>query len=426
MTSREYFDLLDGIKGGQSYFITGPAGTGKTHLMKAIYNSLKNDGEKIVLTSTTGSNALNLGGVTIHKLTGISIHTNKAYIGFMKTSFLYSGIKKRMQNIDIIVIDEVSMLRSDQFELIDELLKQVSGNQKPFGGKTLIFTGDFYQIPPVVRSWEKNKTQWLFDCQAWKDANIKNICLTKIHRQLDSRFSNFLNDIRVGIWKPEDKEIVKECESREVSDDSTTFFSTNEECEIRNKKKMDELPGEEKTYIAKVTGKRNKKYAHEKEAIVKDVIAKYELHLKVGADVIVVANDVNSRYANGTQGVVQELGEKYVIIKTNDDKLLRITPFVWKKVDIKNKVLAKFEQIPLLLSYALTIHKAQGMTLEKAVVDCKNIFACGQLYVAVSRVKKLENLKMLNFHEKQIMVSKDVTDFYARLERQMRNKSETF
>jgi hypothetical protein len=91
---------------------------------------------------------------------------------------------------------------------------------------------------------------------------------------------------------------------------------------------MDELPGEEKTYIAKVTGKRNKKYAHEKEAIVKDVIAKYELHLKVGADVIVVANDVNSRYANGTQGVVQELGEKYVIIKTNDDKLLRITPFV--------------------------------------------------------------------------------------------------
>jgi DNA replication protein DnaC len=153
MDSKQFLQLLDDItKKKQSLFITGPAGVGKTHLLTAIYNSLKARGEKIVLTSTTGISALNLGGITIHKLMGLQNHSDMGYIGFMKSSFLFRGISMRMTKVDYIIIDEVSMLRADTFELINEILKQVTQSNKPFGGKVMIFTGDFYQIPPVVKS----------------------------------------------------------------------------------------------------------------------------------------------------------------------------------------------------------------------------------------------------------------------------------
>jgi DNA replication protein DnaC len=153
MTDNQFLELIKLItKKKQSIFITGPAGVGKTHLLKAIYNTLKAGGEKIVLTSTTGINALNLGGITVHKLMGMQTRTDLNYIRFMKSSFLFKGIAQRMTKIDYIIIDEVSMLRADQLELINAILKDATKTDKPFGGKVMIFTGDFYQIPPVVKS----------------------------------------------------------------------------------------------------------------------------------------------------------------------------------------------------------------------------------------------------------------------------------
>ncbi|GHU51344.1 hypothetical protein FACS189459_6910 [Bacilli bacterium] len=152
MLKEEFNTLLTDIKNGQSYFITGAAGVGKTHLVKQIYNELLKEGCHIALTSTTGTNAIVLGGMTIHKFMGMTIHTNPNYIKFMKSSFLFSGIRKRLAKYDIIVIDEVSMLRADQFELICNILKEACDQNKQFGGKTLIFTGDFYQIPPVIKN----------------------------------------------------------------------------------------------------------------------------------------------------------------------------------------------------------------------------------------------------------------------------------
>jgi nucleoside-triphosphatase THEP1 len=151
--------LIQDIKSGQSFFITGPAGVGKTYLLKAIHERLKKDENGVILTSTTGINALNLGGITVHKLFGLQNRTDKGYIGFMKSSFLFSGIRQRLTHVDTIIIDEVSMLRADTFELINEILRQATGNDKPFGGKVMIFTGDFFQIPPVIKSWEKNQSQ---------------------------------------------------------------------------------------------------------------------------------------------------------------------------------------------------------------------------------------------------------------------------
>jgi DNA replication protein DnaC len=146
---KEIFNLV--LK-NQSVFITGAAGVGKTHMIRELFNELKEKGHNVALTSTTGTNAMVLGGMTIHKFMGLTIHTNPNYIKFMKSSFLFTGIKKRLAKFDIIVIDEISMLRGDQFELICAILKEAGDPTKDFGGKTMIFTGDFYQIPPVVKS----------------------------------------------------------------------------------------------------------------------------------------------------------------------------------------------------------------------------------------------------------------------------------
>lgn len=418
MTDKQFLELIDLItKKKQSIFITGPAGVGKTHLLKAIYNTLKSRGEKIVLTSTTGINALNLGGITIHKLMGMQTRTDLNYIRFMKSSFLFKGITQRMTKIDYIIIDEVSMLRADQLELINAILKDATKVDKPFGGKVMIFTGDFYQIPPVVKSWEKKQNQWLFTSPTWINANIKTIHLTDVYRQSDKNFVKFLNDVRTGKWNPKTAQILEQCVNRKMPKDTTVFFSTNEECDEYNKKRLAEIPGKEYTFIADVKGKRNKKFAHDKVAIVRDCIAKEILKLKVNTRVICICNDKKGRYMNGSVGYVTECcdekGKQYVSVKFEGrNDIIKLKRYNWVKLSLQGKRVANMKQIPLLPSYALTIHKSQGMTLDAAIIDCKNIFACGQLYVALSRVRNIENLKVINFDKKQIIVSSEVKQYY--------------
>jgi nucleoside-triphosphatase THEP1 len=163
-------DLIDkiikGCKKNKCFFVTGPAGVGKTHLVKKVYEKLKTQGVNVVLSSTTGINALNLGGITVHKLFGLTNRSDMGYIGYMRSSFLFRGISIRLNQIDVIIIDEVSMLRADTLELINAILQKALNNTKPFGGKSIIFTGDFYQIAPVVKSYETKKTQWIFETPA--------------------------------------------------------------------------------------------------------------------------------------------------------------------------------------------------------------------------------------------------------------------
>ncbi|MDR0545562.1 MAG: AAA family ATPase [Mycoplasmataceae bacterium] len=401
----------------QSLFITGPAGVGKTYLLKKIYEKLKAENKKIVLTSTTGINALNLGGITIHKLMGLQNRSDKGYIGFMKSSFLFRGITKRMTKVDYIIIDEVSMLRADTFELINEILKQTTKCDKPFGGKVLIFTGDFYQLEPVVKSWEK-KEQWLFDSPSWKSANIKTIQLTKVYRQTDESFIKFLNSIRTGHWDESAKKILTKCKNNKVNEDVTHFFATNDKCEKYNMERLNTIPGKMYSFQAEIKGKRNKKYKHDKIAIVRDCLAREILNLKVGARVICLINDKKQRYMNGSTGTVVGCDQANYIVSVRFDhnnEVIKLRRYVWCRLGFDGRPKAKFKQVPLLPAYALTIHKSQGLTLDSAIIDCEGIFACGQLYVALSRVRNLKNLKVINFNPQQIKVSNQVKQFYQQL-----------
>lgn len=167
------------------------------------------------------------------------------------------------------------MLRADQFELIDKLFKDIFKNDKPFGGLTMIFTGDFFQIPPVVKSWEKNKDQWLFESKTWLDAHIKVLNLTEIHRQLDPAFQALLNNVRKGVWNKTIEKTIEKCKENNLPDTTTKFFSTNDECEECNVRNLEELPGKYSIYQATVVARRDK---IAKAAMINDVIAKETLN----------------------------------------------------------------------------------------------------------------------------------------------------
>ncbi|MDR2829254.1 MAG: hypothetical protein LBV48_01485, partial [Mycoplasmataceae bacterium] len=230
-------------------------------------------------------------------------------------------------------------------------------------------------------------------------------------------FINFLQDIRVGNLTKKDETIITKCEKNNLPDNTTIFFSTNEECDEWNKAKLKKLKGKEYIYEAEIHGKRNKKFAHDKETIARDCIAKQTLKLKVGARVIGVINEKNGKFVNGSTGIVTECvnekGNRYVEVLFDGNKEpVVIRQHLWIKKNLKGRKVATMKQMPIIPAYALTIHKSQGLTLESAIVDCKNIFVSGQLYVALSRVKTMEGLKIINFHKSQILVNQDVKDFY--------------
>lgn len=412
--------IIDCIDNKQSVLITGPAGSGKTYTVKEIFEYYKKQNKNIVLTSTTGITALNIGGITTHKLFGLTNRSDIGYINYMKSNFLFSGIKKRLEKVEIIIIDEISMLRADTFVLINEILKQTCDPNEIFGGKTIIFSGDFFQIPPVIKTWEKEKNQWIFQSDVWKNANIKVFDLKEIFRQKDEEFIELLNNIRIGKWNIDIENKILACEKHDLGPDVTHFFATNDECDNWNKQKISELEGESVIFEATIKGKRNKKYANDKISIKKDCIAKEKLELKINTKVIAIINDKNNRFVNGSIGIVKNMtnikGKVCVeVLFDGQDKSIVLNRFKWEKLNFNGKVVSSFYQIPLIPSYAITFHKSQGLTLDEAIIDCKNIFTCGQLYVALSRVRTYKKLKVLNFHKSQIIVNENVLDFYSKI-----------
>ena len=397
----------------QSVFLTGSAGVGKTTLLQTLKDELNSIDMNAVLTSTTGLSAFNLGGVTIHKFMGINIQKDVSYLKYFRHSFQFTALKKRLAKFSVIIIDEISMLRADQFSLIDQTLKLACDNDLPFGGKVMVFAGDFYQIPPVVLQTEIQKNQWIFTSEPWLTSNIKVYKLVHVHRQNDSDFINSLDEIKRGITNtPNVKKLLAKCKKRIPNENDTVFFATNEECDEFNKKKLNELPGKAITYTAKITGKKK---AYNKEALKRECIAKESLTLTVGAKVIIIFNDPNNRFVNGTKATVSKLEEHRIFVKIEGNpKQIPLRRHTWTKVNYYGKKLASFSQIPVIPAYGLTIHKSQGMTLDSIVIDCKNIFTYGQLYVGMSRVIAAENMTLINFDASKAITSQAVKNYYRK------------
>lgn len=375
----------------KNIFITGKAGTGKSLLLQYFKQKSK---KRLVVTAPTGVAALNVGGQTIHSLFRIPpefLHPSKSIRLDYKTIFL-------LKNIDTVVIDEISMVRADLMDAIDRVLRQARGYNIPFGGVQMVLFGDPYQLPPVVSDPELHKYfadnhggYYFFNAHVWKDTQLEIHELTNIFRQKDEKFKDILNAIRVGDVTDD---LLFTLNNRVVEIPETgiiTLSTTNASVAEINHRELEKLPGEIHEYRALVTG--NLEYS----AFPTDEILK----LKKGAQVMLIKNDKNKRWVNGTIGVIESLSDNEV--KVNIDGITYSVPKeTWSKIlyyynqvekKVEEEVVSSFTQFPLKLAWAVTIHKSQGQTYGTVAVDMGNgAFAHGQTYVALSRCTNLEGL----------------------------------
>ncbi len=388
-------------------FITGCGGTGKSYLVKKIHADLETKFyRRCNITSTTGVSASLINGVTLHSLLGIRLGTG-SYEALYKMITENKKILSRWKALDVLVIDEVSMLNIDLFEKLELLARTIRGSELPFGGVQLVLIADFLQLPPV------KDDKFIFESPIWEKVIEKTIYLTEIMRQSDPLFQRILNNVRIGVIDDEVREVLQ---SREIVYDSPTgvqpmlMYSTNHQVDKANKKYYDRLESKEYTY--------NIKYKWHKKIIYKD---KYlnnlrfenELKLKIGCQVMYLTNNLDNLF-NGTIGIIKDFidGIPQVLFSNGIETI--ITP---ETLDVEemDELIMSYTQIPLKLAFAASIHKSQGSTISIARINLKNIFECGQFYVAISRVKDLNGLYLRNLNFNLIKTHPKAMEFYKNL-----------
>lgn len=405
-------------KSKENIFISGKAGTGKSFLLKLFTKGTK---KRHLIVAPTGIAALNVGGVTIHSAFG--------YDNLMLGNELtYIKLKKEKMDvlkfIDALIIDEVSMVRADMLDKIDYILKRICGNNKLFGGKQIIAFGDLFQLPPIVNGNElkflKDKYDdiYFFNAEAYKNGQFKYIELTINHRQNgDNAFFEILNKIRIGqVGFQEINLLNNRYTNGEDLRRVLKLFPKKENVEYINSMELSKIPAKEYQYEADVEFASNSDLT---KVIENTFPISTTLLLKVGALVMMVKNDINQRWVNGTLGIVSYLDQNKIKV-TIDSKEYDVQRESFENKEaryIDGKIeyitVLRVKQFPIVLAYAITIHKSQGMTYKTIACDLKHTFESGQSYVALSRCSSLDGLHLLSkITGQEIKVSPVIKSFY--------------
>lgn len=413
-----YLKILTLLKNGENVFLTGFAGTGKSYILNKLKEYFK---KKLTITSTTGIAAVNVKGQTLHSWAGVGLCRNTVYNTVEK-------IKKRptqyrqIMNCKILAVDEISMLNIEAFEYINEVLREVRECNDPFGGIQVFFIGDFFQLPPVEKEGEIR--HYCFDSPVWDKLGLKNVVLKKNYRQNEENFITALAHMRENCLEVEDIELLKtRCVENEDAD-ILHIFSTNEEANKYNFAKFNMIDEPVKLFYAEDGVYRGSKLVTEGftesenyilEIFSKNCRAEKEIALKLGARVMLLVNmDFNKGLINGACGVIQGFNQDTISIKFDNGIVSNIPKHKFEYY-YNERIVAERMQYPLKLAYGITIHKSQGMTLDRLVVDCARIFERGQSYVAMSRVKTLEGLYLKNFEPEKVLVDNRVAEFYENI-----------
>ena len=423
--------VIEAINQRKNIFVTGSAGTGKSYLLNFIKKNYSH--LNIEFTASTGIAAVNIEGSTIHSWAGIGL-ANLPIDDIISNllSFRGSKARKRIIKAKILAIDEISMISAGLLEILDVVFRNIRNHNAPMGGIQMLLFGDFLQLPPVFKggasiynnaplSDSVKFSEFCFESPIWQELKLETIYLDRVFRQSNENFIKLLQNVRNGIVSEEDRAILLSRVANYNFDDHlikpTILTTHNSKAEDINNKETTKIKSPEYIFEAKFSGSEDKINLLRKNCLAKDL-----LRLKTGSQVMMIKNSMQKDgISNGSLGVIRDFSSRknYPIVEFANQKIVKIAPDVWtiERFDIDNKEFvaeASMEQIPLIPSWAITIHKSQGLTLDKAYCDLSDIFSAGQIYVALSRVRNIEDLYIKAININKIVANKTVIDFYQK------------
>lgn len=386
---------------GESVLLTGPAGAGKTYVLNQFIKLARSEGKHVSVTATTGLAATHLGGTTIHSWSGIGI-SDEIEPGFGDN--VSKTRREIIEKTDVLIIDEVSMLHDFRLDMVDQVCRIVRKRDEPFGGIQVIMSGDFFQLPPINRG-DSRAGGFVVNSNVWQEIDPVICYLEEQHRQEDGELLGILNAMRAGELKRGHAETLLSRVGVEPETDElmTELHTVNVDVDRLNDEKLALIEGDEVFYTQATTGSKN--YV---ESLQRSVLAPATLRVKKGALVMAVKNSLDKKYVNGSLGTVVDFepGTEYPVVEFKSGKVVTMSPDTWELRD-GDKKRASISQIPLRLAWAITVHKSQGMTLDAARIDLRKAFVEGMGYVALSRVKNLNNLYLSGINQMALRVSED-------------------
>ncbi len=401
---------LKTILRGENVFITGEAGAGKSFLIKEFMKQKSK--KEYPLLSSTGISAVLIGGRTFHSFFGLGIMEGGVH-KTVERALKDKRVIKRLQKASGIIIDEVSMLNGETLEAAEIITRKARDFELlPWGGLQVIAVGDFLQLPPVNTS--KSKKSWAFNHPIWEYSRFHNLILKENKRTENKVFLKILNELRKGNCNSSVNSFLNEKQNFDSTEfiEATYLYPRKRQTDEHNRIKLQDIDSPLIIYKSIYFGQerfveRLKKYTPIPE----------EIHLKLGAYIMLRKNDPKNRWVNGSTGILKDIHEEYLLIELTNGRLVEVEKTTFSLLDAEGKEIASVMNYPLSLAYATTIHKAQGMTIDRLVVNLKNLWEPGQAYVALSRVRNPDNLFVQDWSPSSIKVDPTVIHFYDSIQR---------
>ena len=435
------------MKTGVNIYLTGSAGSGKTHTLRQYIEWLNEHDIPVAITASTGIAATHMNGQTIHGWSGIGVReflTDADIDALEQKQYLF----KRFEKARVLIIDEVSMLHAHRLDMVERVCRRFRRNDLPFGGLQVILSGDFFQLPPITRAGalrapaqnsspqqemfvdydsgeqvEEPESDMVIYSSAWKKMKPAICYLTEQHRQEDNKFLEILNAIRDNNITQKNIDTITSRIGASVSSAlPTKLYTHNVDVDAINHIELQKLDGAEKEFVMSGHG-------HDVlvDILKKSCLAPAQLKLKIGAEVMFIKNNYEEGYVNGTRGIIvgfDSRGEPIVEISSNGKRII-VSAKEWQ-IEENGKVKASITQYPLRLAWAITIHKSQGMSLDSAEIDLSKTFAYGMGYVALSRVRTLAGVRLVGFDKKALDVDPLALDIDKKLQEESTKNDELF
>ena len=423
MLQSEALAILDA---GANVFLTGAPGAGKTYVLNEFIHNARAEGASVAVTASTGIASTHINGQTIHSWSGIGVATA---LTEPLIKLIRSRRRRKIQDTDILVIDEVSMMHAWLFDMVDQVCRIIRHDPRPFGGMQVVLSGDFFQLPPVSVSGRnndviapapefvaareryakagRNPEGFVTESLVWPELNPVVCYLTEQHRQDTGELLTVLTDIRQGMVDDDDRMVLSSRLGLEPAPGEVAvhLFPVNRQADGLNDLRLAQIEDDEHEFYAESAGPVNLV-----DRLKKNMLAPEHLVLKTGAAVMALRNDADHQYVNGSIGTVRGFAPEskggWPIVEFENGNIVTLKQASWEMMDGET-VLASVKQVPLRCAWAITIHKSQGMTLDRAVMDLRRTFAPGMGYVALSRVENLDGLYLGGINDRAFLVSPD-------------------